>query len=148
MRYYVLLIILLMTLSISFVLMLNPASADPASWPLDSQWIWIDFDKNEDGPTDDWRDVKNAYYYFDGDYLYLRLECYAAPGSEWPSKDARYKWFINTTQRLYMSGGNIIGASYLLFVEDTDDDGTGEIYLLKDIILDGKFDEYGPRAGL
>lgn len=144
MRYYVLLIILLMTLSISFVLMLNPASADPASWPLDSQWIWIDFDKNEDGTTDDWRDVKNAYYYFDGDYLYLRLECYAAPGSEWPSKDARYKWFINTTQRLYMSGGNIIGASYLLFVEDTDDDGTGEIYLLKDIILDGKFDEYGP----
>ncbi|MEM1666156.1 MAG: hypothetical protein QXW12_02265 [Nitrososphaerota archaeon] len=43
-----------------------------------------------------------------------------------------------------MSGGNIIGAKYLLFVEDTDDDGTGEIYLLKDIILDGKFDEYGP----
>lgn len=65
MRYYVLLIILLMTLSISFVLMLNPASADPASWPLDSQWIWIDFDKNEDGTTDDWRDVKNAYYYFE-----------------------------------------------------------------------------------
>ncbi|MEM2753164.1 MAG: CARDB domain-containing protein [Nitrososphaerota archaeon] len=121
-----------------------PSVASQPIWPSDTQWIWIDYDKNEDGPQDDWRDVKNAYYYYDGTYLYLRLECYATPGSKWPADNARYKWFINITQVLYMSGGNIIGAKYLLFVEDTDDDGTGEIYLLKDIILDGKFDEYGP----
>lgn len=88
--------------------------------------------------------MKNAYYYFNETHLFLRLECYDVPGSKWPAGDARYKWFINTTQNLYMSGGNIIGGSYLLFVEDTDNDGQGEIYLLKDITGDGKFDEYSP----
>jgi len=92
---------------------------------------------------DDWRGVENAYY-FNETHLFLRLECCNVPGSKWPAGDARYKWFINTTQSLYMSGGNIIGGSYLLFVEDTDNDGKGEIHLLKDIIKDGKFDEYSP----
>jgi len=125
--------------------MIGSTSADPSSsWPSDPDWIWIDYDKNEDGSIDDWRDVKNAYYYFNETHLFLRLECYDVPGSKWPAGDARYKWFINTTQSLYMSGGNIIGGSYLLFVEDTDNDGQGEIYLLKDITGDGKFDEYSP----
>lgn len=129
---------------IGVALMSNVAGA----WPSDSDWIYIDWDKNENGLQDDWRDVEEAYYYYDEDYLYLRLKCYGVPGSEWKVdtkvSDARYKWFINTTMPLYMSGGNIIGASYLLFVEDTDDDGIGEIYLLEDIEGDGKFDEYGP----
>ena len=137
--------IIFLTSSMSLILMIGSTSAGPSSsWPSDSDWIWIDYDKNEDGSIDDWRDVKNAYYYFNGTHLFLRLECYDVPGSKWPAGDARYKWFINTTQRLYMSGGNIIGGSYLLFVEDTDNDGQGEIYLLKDVEGDGKFDEYSP----
>ncbi|MCS7136632.1 MAG: hypothetical protein NZ931_06065 [Aigarchaeota archaeon] len=140
----VILILLMLTLALVAGAALVPYAAGATTWPSDTEWILIDMDKNEDGSVDDWRDVKNAYYYFDDTYLYLRLECYATPGSKWPADNARYKWFINTTQLLYMSGGNIIGASYLLFVEDTNNDGTGEIYLLKDIVLDGKFDEYGP----
>jgi hypothetical protein len=139
--------IIFLTSTISFILMIGPTSATSSStpsWPSDSEWIWIDYDKNENGAVDDWRDVKNAYYYFNETHLFLRLECYDVPGSKWPAGDARYKWFINTTQNLYMSGGNIIGGSYLLFVEDTDNDGQGEIYLLKDITGDGKFDEYSP----
>jgi len=65
-------------------------------------------------------------------------------GSNWPSGNARYKWFIDLDGNLYHSGGNIIGAEYLLFVEDTDDDRVGEIYLLKDQDGDGDFDEYEP----
>jgi len=88
--------------------------------------------------------VEYAYYNFDSNYLYLRLDCYAAPGSEWPSGNARYKWFIDLDNNLYVSGGNVIEAEYLLFVEDTDNNGEGELYLLSDITGDGKFDEYGP----
>jgi subtilase family serine protease len=117
------------------------ASSTP-TWP--SPWIQIDWDKNENGPQDDWRDVEYAYYNFDSDYLYLRLECYANPGSQWPSGGARYKWFIDLDGNLYVSGGNVIEAEYLLFVEDTDNNGQGELYLLYDITGDGKFDEYGP----
>jgi hypothetical protein len=117
------------------------ASSTP-TWP--SSWIQIDWDKNEDGPKDDWRDVEYSYYNFDSDYLYLRLKCYAAPGSQWPSGDARYKWFIGFDRELSVSGGNVTGAKYLLFVEDTDNDGQGELYLLYDVTGDGKFDEYGP----
>ncbi|MCD6421359.1 MAG: hypothetical protein J7L17_02995, partial [Thaumarchaeota archaeon] len=112
------------------------------SWP--SSWIQVDWDVNEDGSHDDWRDVEYAYYQQDSSYLYLRLKCYGLPGSSWPSGNARYKWFIDLDGDLYYSGGNIIGAEYLLFVEDTDDDGVGEIYLLKDLDGDGEFDEYGP----
>jgi len=133
----------LIALSMLIVTVPN-AFALPDGWPSDTQWIWLDWDKNENGAIDDWRDVKNAYYYFNETHLFLRLECYGVPGSKWPTGDARYKWFINTTQNLYMSGGNIIGGSYLLFVEDTNNDGQGEIYLLKDITGDGKFDEYSP----
>ncbi len=117
------------------------ASSTP-TWP--SSWIQIDLDENENGPQDDWRDVKYAYYNFDSVYLYLRLECYAEPGSRWLSGNARYKWFIDLNGDLSVSGGNVIGAEYLLFVEDTDNDGQGELYLLYDITGDGKFDEYGP----
>ena len=112
------------------------------TWP--SSWIEIDWDKNENGPHDDWRDVEYAYYNFDSNYLYLRLKCYAAPGSEWPRGNARYKWFIDLDNNLYISGGNVIEAEYLLFVEDTDDNGYGELYLLRDNNNNGDFEEYEP----
>ena len=101
------------------------ASSTP-TWP--SSWIQIDWDKNENGWLDDWRDVEYAYYNFDSDYLYLRLKCYAKPGSQWPGGDARYKWFIDLDGNLSVSGGNVIEAEYLLFVEDADNDGQGELY--------------------
>ncbi|MEM4462060.1 MAG: hypothetical protein QW695_04230, partial [Candidatus Bathyarchaeia archaeon] len=57
-------------------------------------------------------------------------------------KGARYKWFIDFDGNLYVSGGNVIDAEYLLFVEDTDDDGVGELYLLFDQDGNSDFDEY------
>lgn len=117
--------------------------ASQSPWP--TIWIQIDWDKNEDGAQDDWRDVKYAYYNFDSSYLYLRLECYDQPGKDWPQKKgARYKWFIDFDGNLYVSGGNVIDAEYLLFVEDTDDDEVGELYLLFDQDGNGDFDEYEP----
>jgi len=134
-------IILIISLTLVSICFTQLASGQP-SWP--TSWIQVDWDVNEDGWQDDWRDVEYAYYQYDSDYLYLRLECYSSPGSNWPSGNARYKWFIDLNGDLHHSGGNIIGAEYLLFVEDTDDDGNGEIYLLKDLDGDGDFDEYGP----
>ncbi len=112
------------------------------TWP--GQWIQIDVDPNEDGPIDDWRDVEIAYYQQDVDYLYLKLHCYAMPGSEWPSKEGRYKWFIDLDGNMYHSGENIFDAEYVLIVEDTDDDGLGEMYLFYDTNADGNLAEYEP----
>jgi len=116
-----------------------------ASWP--TSWIQIDWDKNENGWKDDWRDVEYAYYQYDDDYLYLKLECYDIPGKEWavsPDGDARYKWFIDLDGNMYHSGGNIFDAEWLLFVEDTDEDASGEMYLLYEANNDNNFGEYEP----
>jgi len=118
-----------------------PVHAAP-TWP--SPWIEIDWDRNENGWADDWRDVEYAYYQYDGSYLYLKLKCYALPGSEWPSGDGRYKWFIDLDNNMYYSGGNVHDAEYLLFVEDTDHNGVGETYLLLDANNDNNFGEYEP----
>ncbi|UCH31809.1 MAG: hypothetical protein JSV05_10075 [Candidatus Bathyarchaeota archaeon] len=117
------------------------AYAQP-SWP--QTWMEIDWDKNENGAQDDMRDVEYAYYQNDGSYLYLKLECYALPGGEWPSGDARYKWFIDLDGNMYYSGGNIVDAEYLLFVEDTNHDGTGEMFLVFDGNGDNNFGETEP----
>lgn len=78
-------------------------------------------DPNEDGSTDNYRDVSAAYYAADGEYLYLRLEMLAAPDTS----AARYKWFFDLAANpLSISGGNIEGAEYMMFAENTD------IYLL------------------
>jgi len=127
------------TLSIFFTL---PVYSQ--TWP--TSWIQIDWDKNENGSIDDWRDVEYAYYQFDSSYLYLKFECYDIPGKEWLSKDGRYKWFIDLDGNLYHSGENIFEAEYLLFVEDYDDDGAGEIYLLYEANDDGDFGEYEPDS--
>jgi uncharacterized repeat protein (TIGR01451 family) len=121
--------------------MIRRASAVP-TWP--SSWIVIDWDRAEDGTGDDWRDVEYAFYQFDVDYLYLKLQCYSLPGGEWLTSDARYKWFIDTDGTMYYGGGNIYDAECLLFVEDTDHDGSGEMYLVKDSNGDNSFDEYEP----
>lgn len=127
-----------------FLLFSEPVYSQ-ASWP--TSWIQIDWDKNENGPNDDWRDVEYAYYQYDSDYLYLKFTCYAMPGSGWPSKDGRYKWFVDFEGDMYNSGGskaNIFESEYLLFVEDTDDDGGGELFLLFDTDNDGDYGEYEP----
>ncbi|MDH5389639.1 MAG: hypothetical protein OEX10_00600, partial [Candidatus Bathyarchaeota archaeon] len=127
-----------------FLLFSEPVYSQ-ASWP--TSWIQIDWDKNENGPNDDWRDVEYAYYQYDSDYLYLKFTCYAMPGSGWPSTDGRYKWFVDFEGDMYNSGGskaNIFESEYLLFVEDTDDDGGGELFLLFDTDNDGDYGEYEP----
>ncbi|MEA1965036.1 MAG: hypothetical protein U9O41_07930 [Candidatus Aerophobetes bacterium] len=115
--------------------------ADPTDWP--DSWITIDQDLNENGTEDDLRDVKTAFYNYDENYLYLRLCLYGTPDFAGPS---RYKWFfdLGVGDNLYISGNNILGTEYLLFVEDTNNDGTGEVYLLDAHGYD-RFREYEPN---
>jgi uncharacterized repeat protein (TIGR01451 family) len=119
-----------------------PTAFAQPSWPL--SWIEIDWDRNENGASDDWRDVEYAYFEYDEEYLYLKLHCYAMPGCDWPSGDARYKWFIDLDGYMYYSGGNIYDAEYVIFVEDTNDDGVGELFLVSDANSDNNFGEYEP----
>jgi len=136
--------IVLVMLVFLVALSCSGVAAEPgASWP--ASWIQFDWDKNENGPIDDWRDVEYAYYQYDSEYLYLKLECYDTPGKEWPNgKEGRYKWFIDLEGNLYHSGENIFDAEYLIFVEDTDNNVTGEMYLLFDTNGDNNFGEYEP----
>lgn len=135
-----LLVVLVISLSFAGLTLLD-VSAQPV-WP--QSWIEIDWDKNENGLVDDWRDVRYAYYQYDSNYLYLKLQCYSTPGMGWPSQDGRYKWFIDPDGNMYFSGGNIYDAEYLLFVEDADQDGAGELYLVSDTNDDNNFGEYEP----
>jgi len=132
----------ILLLSPTFIAIRTPPAHAAPTWP--SPWFEIDWDRNENGWADDWRDVEYAYYQYDSNYLYLKLKCYALPGSEWPSGDGRYKWFIDLNNNMYYSGGNIYDAEYLLFVEDTDHNGVGEMYLLFDANNDNNFGEYEP----
>ncbi len=110
------------------------------SWP--ASWIQIDTDPNENGTNDDYRDVAKSYFQVDGDYLYLRLELRADPSFP---QDARYKWFIDINGDGGFSGNSFTGSEYLLFVEDKNEDGAGEVYFLADSDADGQFNEFeGP----
>lgn len=130
-------------LVVAFVLILAlVVNCFSQAWPI--SWIVIDWDRNENGSGDDWRDVEYAYYEYDDDYVYLRMSCYALPGSGWPHSLARYKWFIDLDGNLYFSGGNVYDAEYLLFVEDTNQDGNGELFLVSDSNNDGNFGEFEP----
>ena len=44
------------------------------------------------------------------------------------NKSARYKWFLDTSSPfdMYTQGGSVYNWEFILFVEDTDDDGTGD----------------------
>ncbi|MBC7081426.1 MAG: DUF11 domain-containing protein [Thermoplasmatales archaeon] len=111
----------------------------PSGWP--SQWTLIDTDGNEGGAQDDYRDVQYAYIAMDENYLYLRLCCYGYPNFT-QHEDTRYKWFIDLNGDGRVQGGTITGGEYLFFVEDTNDDGIGDVYLLKDLDGDGMFSEW------
>lgn len=138
-----LILLLLLIASFPYLLFKMPNVYAQHTWP--SSWIEIDWDRNENGPHDDWRDVEYAGYQYDSDYLYLRLQCYDLPGKEWSgNKKARYKWFVDLDGNMYHSGENIFNSEYLLFVEDTDDDGFGEMYLVYDTNGDGNLGEYEP----
>ena len=79
------------------------------SWP--TSWIWIQWDPNEDGTADDYRDVENAYYQVDSDYLYFRLENRVdAAFRQKNGQEARYKWFIDITGDMKLVGGSFVGA--------------------------------------
>ena len=136
-----LMVIAVLVLSLSAVSIV-PKITQAQTWP--SSWTTIDQDGNEDGAADDYLDVKTAWYNYDDNYLYLRLSLYGAPDFSGP---ARYKWFIDlgVGDNLSISGNNIFGAEYLLFVEDSKDDGMGKAYLLADTDSDGRFSEYEPN---
>lgn len=114
-----------------------------------SDWIQLGpQDNNEGGWKNDWRDVKFAFYQFDSvtNSLDLRLKCYGIPGSEWSKDGGRYKWFIDISNPsdMLLSGGNIVEAEYLIYVEDSNDDGSGEMYILEDVNADGSFNDETP----
>jgi len=105
---------------------LMPAPAGAQTWP--TSWRLIGTDADEPGGADH-RDVTEASWSCDTNHLYLRLRTVQPPSFTSPS---RYKWFLDVGLglNLYQSGGSILGTDYLLFVEDSNNDGTGEIYLL------------------
>jgi len=78
--------ILVLATVLSLVAGLLPNEAKAQSWP--SSWIWIDDDGNENGPADDYRDGRAAFYNLDSQDLYLRVQLWAA--ADFPD-GTRYK---------------------------------------------------------
>jgi len=132
-----------MLIIVSVFAAITLANENDIQWP--DSWFLIDPDPAENGDSDDYRDVKNAFYGVDDEYLYFRLECYGSPNFT-AQPEARYKWFIDIDDphNMGQSGGNVYDAEYLLFVEDSPKpggDGIGDIYLLNDVNGDGFFDD-------
>jgi len=131
---------ILMILALGNIVVFVAASEEnQAAWP--TSWILADTDQNEAGSSNDYRDVHLAYYYYDNDYLYFRLECFGSPNFV-VEPESRYKWFIDTDDPYNMKwqGGNVYDAEFLLFVEDSPKpggDGSGDVYLLHDVDGDG-----------
>lgn len=107
-----------------------PSPTAAQTWPTDTDWRLIDTDVDDPGGANH-RDVLEASWSCDTNHLYLRLRTVDPP--TFTAGPVRYKWYIDvgTGSNLYKSGGNIYGADYLLFVEDTNNDGNGEIYLVQ-----------------
>ena len=126
------------------VIAMVPQSAHAQSWPTaPTPWLLIDTDPNEPGAAN-YRDVAGAYFSnYDDDYLYLRLETYEP--AKITNVSSRFKWLIDVGNgdNLYWSGQNILGADYILFLEDYNNDGDGEVYLL-DAGVDDRFSQYEP----
>ncbi len=145
MKIRVLSLIIMLIISNAIVLFVTPVFAnEQPQWP--TSWVLADTDPNEGsvGPAHDYRDVNNAYYSLNENYLYFKLECYGYPNLSAHPDDSRYKWFIDIDDPFNMvwSGGKVVEAEYLLFVEDTDNDGIGDVYLINDIDDNGNFDEW------
>lgn len=119
------LVVALSLLILAAVVLPSPVAAQ--TWP--TSWRLIDTDVDDPGAGNH-RDVLEASWSCDTQHLYLRLRTVDPP--TFTAGPVRYKWYIDvgTAPNLYKSGGNIYGADFLLFVEDSNDDGTGEIYLV------------------
>lgn len=121
--------------------------------PVSVNWTQIGSkDRNEGGRKNDWRDVEFAYYGFTSDVenIGLKLYCYGNVGSEWPKSGGRYKWFIATENPndMSLSGGNIIGANYLIYVEYSEIYDNPVMFLVIDSNFDGSFNDETPAQVL
>jgi uncharacterized repeat protein (TIGR01451 family) len=134
----IIMLFIISNINIIYVSFINADDIQP-QWP--SEWVLYDSDPTENGDSDDYRDVSNAYYHVNDYYLYFRLECYGYPNFT-AEPDCRYKWFIDIDDphNMGQSGGNVYEAEYLLFIEDSPKpggDGIGDIYLLADLNNNG-----------
>jgi hypothetical protein len=124
--------------------------AQPADFPTD--WSYWMSDPDENGTSNDYRDVQAIYYQVDTEYLYLRLQnrCDCGWG---PNDHGRYKWFIDTIDGdANLQGGTFHDFEFLMMLEDHIDnnedpaqhdhskaehDFLGELYFLDDLGNDG-----------
>ncbi len=127
-KLYAIGILMLLLLSCAVVHIVPVTRGEQPSWP--TSWVLADIDPNEAGSYKDYRDIHNAYYYVNNEYLYLRLECYGFPNFT-AEPNTRFKWFIDTDDPYNMAwqGGNVYEDEFLLFVEGPQ----GSIYLLHDV---------------
>ncbi|MEM2292108.1 MAG: SdrD B-like domain-containing protein [Nitrososphaerota archaeon] len=140
-----LMLCLLLTSLIIVPLRLNLSVAyngNEINWDI-INWILIDTDKNEPG-GEDWRDVIAAYLSYDSKYLYLRLDTVEPP--RFPTSpndrdDDKYRWFMDLDGNMYWQGEVLYEAEYLISIQDKNDDGVGEFYLLHDSDNDSDFDD-------
>ena len=117
------------------------------TWP--STWISGGTDKDEGG-GDNFRDVVEAYYQVDSSYLYLRLRTILPTILSSGNNIGRYKWFFDTNGDMTFpggSGGTVYNWEYLFYIEDTNDDGVGDIYLATPSTLPGSIITYTDIAG-
>ncbi|MEM3666851.1 MAG: SdrD B-like domain-containing protein, partial [Candidatus Bathyarchaeia archaeon] len=106
-------------------------------------WVLIDEDNDESG-GENWRDVTAAYAAYDANYLYLKLKTVEPPKfptSKNDRDDDKYRWFLDFDGNMYWQGNVLYEAEYLISVQDKDDDGIGEMYLLFDSDNDSNFDD-------
>jgi uncharacterized repeat protein (TIGR01451 family) len=148
MKISVISLVAMLLISNAIVLFVTPiVTADQPQWP--TSWILYDTDPTENGASDDYRDVKNAYCNKDDNYLYFRLECYDVPSFTDDHK-VRYKIFldIDDPHNMIRSGGTVYDAEYIIFVEDTsppEGDGIGDVYLLNDVNNNGTIRDDWPN---
>lgn len=92
------------------------AIAQPSGWP--GAWIFSMSDPDENGTSNDQRDVQAIYYAVEGGYLFLRMQNQSNAG--WGEHEhGRYKWFLDTIGGdAHLIGGNFHAAEFALLLED------------------------------
>ena len=145
------------TLIVITIILAGPLAVKPISLPRVSaqpegdwwqdSWLPIGTDPNEAG-GDDYRDIQNIYVKYDTEYLYLKLTMWDMAGwGESPYRDGRYSCYFDVDSKSdpgYIYGNNVRDVEYKLFLEDNpkskeDEDGLGEMYLIKDLDGSGEF---------
>ena len=119
-------------------------------WPA----TWIPLDADGAGAPDcpggtSYRDVVSSFYNTNDNYLYLRL-CTSSdagwPDDGPPVEEARYKWWFDQHDQLYVAGTLVHHAEHLLILEDLTinaneptlgRDHLGELTLMDDLDLVG-----------